>query len=71
VETAKSYTNNQEEYWILKGSLDLIEYYQIFRRGRPCQEKGIAERIIMGCFPYEKTKVNSMTRLKATIFINN
>jgi hypothetical protein len=42
-------------------------YYQIFGRGRPCQEKCITERIVMGYFSYEKTKVNSMRRLKVIV----
>jgi hypothetical protein len=72
----KSQKNNQKEYMVLNGSLDLIEYYQIFGCGRHVSQKKQSQdafhmtyqpkEAITGCFPYDKTKANSVKRLKAT-----
>jgi hypothetical protein len=89
----KSQKNNKKEYRVLNGSLDLIEYYQIFGCARHISQKKHSwdafrmtyqhinqkkhsqdafrmtyrpKEAITGCFPYDKTKANSVKRLKAT-----
>jgi hypothetical protein len=81
----KSQKNNKKEYRVLNGSLDLIEYYQIFRCGRHKYQTKETITGCSGCFrqkydktkdnsvkrqKYDKTKANSVKRLKATVFIN-
>jgi hypothetical protein len=77
----KSQNNNNKEYMVLNGSLDLIECYQIFGSGRHISQKKQSwdafrmtyqpKEAITRCFLYDKTKANSVKRLKATEFINN
>jgi hypothetical protein len=82
----KSQKNNKKEYRVLNGSLDLIEYYQIFGCDRHKYQTKETITRCLGCFrqkydktkansvkrqKYDKTKLNSVKRLKVTVFINN